>query len=187
MKVKKFNNLWTMGIILMGAMLLFVFALKFISPELVIEIAHIESIVKIGRYIDTHKWAWYIASFLLSYFVYYLLCCACCSKPKLNLKENAIIILTIIILYLIKDFLPTYYMTINYISIILLPCIMKGSFAKTVMYFTITNLMQIITLEIRNLSIMIIDFNYATLLILMIDYYISLVLLYFAFNYKKRE
>lgn len=187
MKIKKFNNLWTMGIILMGAMLLFVFALKFICPELVIEIAHIESIVKIGRYIDTHKWAWYIASGLLSFISYYLICCASCENKKLNAKENIILIVFIIIIYLVKEYLPKYYTTLNYISLIFLPFLFKGKFMNTVVVFSLTNILQAVTLEIRNISLMIIDFNYATLTILLIDVYILEVLLYFAFNYKKGE
>jgi hypothetical protein len=47
--------------------------------------------------------------------------------------------------------------------------------------------LQSITLSIRNLSVMISDFNFATLIVLMLDYYILAFLLYQFFNYKKEK
>lgn len=185
MKVKRFENLWLMGLILSAVMLGAIYILKIFLPHFVIEVAHVESIVQLGRYIDTHQWAYYVASSVLSFFTYYLICGACCEKKFLNKKETLMVIATVICMYVIKEFLPELYTTVNYISMILLPFLMMGKFKNTVIVFSCLNLLQAITLEIRGLSLMIIDFNYATLLILLIDVYILQTLLYFAFNYKK--
>ena len=144
-----------------------------------------KSILKIGHYIDNHKWAWYLASGIVSYIIYYFICCASCQKKTLNYKEHIIIITTVILIYLIKEFMPQYYTTINYITMILLPCIMKAKLLPTTIVFTSLNILQLFTLEIRGLMLMITDFNFATALILLIDYYIAQVLLYFSMNYKK--
>lgn len=173
-----------MGLILCGAILIFLYVLKIFFPSFVVETAQSEKICKIGKYIDTHKWAWYTASTILSFFSYYLICCACCRRSKLTIIEMLIIVATIGVGYLVKRFLPAYYSAINYISLIALPCIMKAKLRPTAIVFSSITLVQIFTLEIRNIKTMIADYNFATLLILLIDVYMFEALLYFAFTYK---
>lgn len=187
MKIKRFNNLWTMGLVLSASILGLVYLLKIFCPEFVIQVAHTESIVTIGRYIDTHKWAWYLVSIILSFAVLYLHCCACCKKKKLSYNELLIIAIALTIMFISKEFLPNQYTIINLSSNIVLPYLMKADFKATTVCFVAINLLQTLTLEIRDLSAMIIDFNFATFLILMIDIYIVQVLLYFLFNYEKEK
>lgn len=184
MKIKRFDNLWLMGLILSASILGVVYLLKLIVPQFVVEVAQIDSIVSIGRYIDTHKWAWYLASFVVSFITYYLTCCACCKKTKLNYKEIIMVIVTILVLFAIREFLPTQYTSANISSIVLLPFLMKADFKATVILFVSTNFLQTITLDIRGLALIVTDYNFATSLILTIDYYILLSLLYFYFNFK---
>ena len=106
---------------------------------------------------------------------------------KLNIKEIGIIVATIVLLFIIKEFLPYQYTAVNISSLVLLPYIMKGDFKATVIVFVSMNLLQTITGEIRNITAMIADYNFATLMILTIDYYILSVLLYFYFNYKEKK
>ena len=181
MKIKRFNNLWTMGLIISAALLGVIYLLKIFVPEFVIEVAHIDSIVAIGHYIDGHKWAWYLASAIVSFVSYYLICCACCKKKSLNSVEIIIVVSTILILFIIREFLPNQYTVCNMSSLVLLPLLMKGDFKTTVIVFMATNFLQSITLEIRNLAVM------ATALILTIDFYILEFLLYSYFNYKERS
>jgi hypothetical protein len=187
MKVKKFNNLWTMGIILCCAILFVIYVAKIFFPELVVEIAQIESITKIGSYIDIHKWAWYLATTIMTFASYYLICCACCGKKKLSTKECLIVLATILVLYFVQEFLPDQYTVLNIISLILLPYLFKGDFKKTLVVFSTTNLLQTITLTVRNIQLMIINYNYASFMILTIDFYILCGLLYCLYNFKKGE
>ena len=186
-KVKKFNNLWTMGLILSGGLLLLIYLAKIFFPNFVIEVSHTQSIVEIGHYIDNHKWAWYVATFIVTFVSYYLICCACCKTKILKTKELLMIAITIIVLFLVKEFLPSQYTSTNISSMILLPFLMKGNFKSTTIVFVATNFLQTISLEIRNLSLLIADFNYATFLVLTIDYYIVCLLFYFLFNYEKEN
>lgn len=187
MKIKRFNNLWAMGLILCGVLLIAIYLIKIICPEFVIEISHNENIVKIGKVIDSNKILVYITSFALSFFVLYLTCCACCQKKYLSLKECLVITILLMLGYLIKEFLPKQYTIVSLCIPLILPLILKGKFSLTIIHFVILNLLQTITLEIRNLSTMVLDFNFATLIVLMIDYYITIILLYFAFNSNKKE
>jgi hypothetical protein len=187
MKIKRFNNLWAMGLIISAALLGAIYLLKIIVPEFVIEVAHIDSIVAIGHYIDEHKWAWYLASAIVSFVSYYLICCACCKKKSLNGVEIIIVVSTILILFIIREFLPSQYTSANISSMILLPFIMKADFKATTVVFVATNFVQTITGEIRNIAALITDFNFATALIVTIDFYILEFLLYSYFNFKERS
>lgn len=187
MKIKRFKNLWTMGLILCAVILVLVYVAKIFFPEMVVEVAQIKSISRIGHYIDTHKWAWYVASVTLSFFIYYFYCCACCKKKTLSIKEIIYILIAIFVVYFSQKFLPNQQTSINISSMIILPCLMKGDFKATTICFVATNFIQTITGEIRNIIFMVIDFNFATLIILMIDYYILIFLLYMAFNFKKGD
>lgn len=187
MKVKRFNNLWLMGLILSAIILGAIYILKIFLPQFVIEVAHIPSITAIGHYIDNNKWAWYLATILLSFVNYYLLCCAACRKKKLNKKECLLILIATLSLLAVKEILPSQYTICNFISLLGLPYLMRAGFGDVLVIFCSTNLLQSLTLEIRNLNLMIADFNYATLMILTIDVYILLILFYFYFNYKKGD
>lgn len=187
MKIKRFNNLWIMGLILCAVILVIIYVAKIFFPNFVIEVAQSETICKIGHYIDSHKWAWYLTNALLGFLTYFLLICTVCRKKLLNLKEIAIIITAIIILEVIKIYLPKYYTAVNYSFLILIPFLAKGDFKATTIWFVSNLALQAITLEIRNIVTMISDINSATALILTIDVYILQVLLCFAFNYKKGE
>lgn len=187
MKIKRFDNLWLMGLILCGAILGGVYILKIFFPNFVIEVAHIESITRIGHYIDNHKWAWYLASALLSFVTYYSVACACCKTKSLNLIEMVYVAATVIIMYTIKEFLPGLYVGANACSMIALPFLLKADFKATTVVFVSTTLLQSITLTVRNIAMMVIDANYATMIILTIDYYILLGLLYFYYNYETEK
>lgn len=187
MKIKRFENLWTMGIILIGVILIFVYLLKICMPNFVVETAQIESVSKIGHYIDNNKWAWFLATFIVSFAMYYFIIGASCRKKVLNRKELLLIVGTILILFFVKEVLPAQYQGLNISSMILLPCICKADFKATTFVFVATTVLQTMSIEIRNIGMRAIDFNYATFLILMIDYYIAIVFMYLLFNYRKEK
>jgi hypothetical protein len=184
MKVRRFNNLWTMGLILCAVILVVIYVGKIFFPTLVIEIAQSETICKIGHYIDTHKWAWYITNALLGFATLYLLVCATCRKKVIDIKDLSVIITAIIVLELVKIYLPKQYTALNLSFLLVIPCILKGDLRIAILWFVSTSLVQTFTLEIRNLVFMISDINTATALILTIDVYIVELLICFASNYK---
>lgn len=187
MKIKRFKNLWLMGLILSASILGVIYFLKICFPQFVIEVAEIDSITRIGHYIDTHKWAWHIATAILAFINYYLICCASSNRYTLKNIEYLYILATILALSLIKEFLPAQYTACNIISLILLPYILQGQFKNTLCIFISTNLLQTITLEIRGIISMATTLNYATIIILTIDVYILSALWYFYYNYRKGE
>lgn len=193
MKIKKFNNLWTMGLIIFGAILIVLYLAKLIFPEFVISLAEIEPIVRFGNFVDTHEWAYYLFSFCVSFIAGYFYCSACCRKKKLSLVDISLISLMIIILFVVERFLPEYYLGINMILMIGLPALLCfidkrkdiRYMYSTAITFAIHYLAQFVSLQIRNMSAMITFANSATFTILVIDVYIWTILLRNYFNYME--
>lgn len=195
MKIKKFKNIWTMGLILFGVILGVLYLIKLINPSFVITIAEVEPIVNFGAYVDTHKWAHYLFNSFVSFFVLYFYCCACIRTKKLDYKELSILLASIIFYCFVEEFLPSFLFVYNNILYILLPFIFilmrKDKDIKvmisTSVCFIITSLAQVLSLNIRGISTLISYPNAATLTILAIDAYIWNVLLYCFYNYKKEN
>lgn len=195
MKIKRFDNLWTMGLILCGAILVILYLAKLIFPEWVIGVAQYEPIVEFGNYVDSHWWSYYPISMAFSYGIGYVYLCACCRTKRLNLKENIIVALEVILFNLIDIFLPSQAFNANIFLMLLMPLlalyIRKENDIKfmysTILTFVIHSSAQILSLSIRDIGTKLSHFNTATLTILLIDCYIWLALLYFYYNYKKEE
>lgn len=193
MKIKKFKNLWQMGLIIFGAILGVLYLLKLIFPGCVVGIAQIDAIVKFGNYVQSHMWAYYLFSYLVSVFGYYFYCGACCRKKKLNLVDWVIILIANVIILVVQTFLAEYYYTISMVMLLGVPTLIcyidKRQEIKylysTVICFAVNTLSQMFSLEIRGISAMITAPNIVTLTILLLDLYIWLVLLYNYYNYKE--
>ena len=195
MKIKRFNNLWTMGLILFGALLLVFYIVKTIFPQFIIGIAEMPSIVKFGNYVDTHIWANLLFSFVVAYLGGYIYYCACYRKRKLDLIENLVLIGFTLLSFLFQYVLTEIYAPYNYVVLILQPfivlCIKKDFSSKYLVSlcvcFTVDIMSQALSLSIRNIVLMSTQLNSATMFILMIDGLIWRVLLYLFFNNKKVE
>ena len=192
MKVKKFDNLWTMGLILSCGILVVVYLAKLIFPKFVIGVAETENIIQIGTYIDTHKWAYYLYHFINSALLLYLYTCACCRISKLDKIESFVILTASALSLVIETFLPQLSFVYNNVLYVLLPFVVYlikrkciyDIFFSTSICFIITSYSQALSLEIRNIQYFISNFNTATFFILTIDLYIWSFLLYFYFNNK---
>lgn len=195
MKIKKFNNLWAMGLIIFIGILLVVYLAKIINPAFVVGVAETESIVKLGQYIDAHKWAYYLATGLICFMAGCFYCGACCKKNKLAIRDLIVIVSYVAISLLTQAFIPQFFQVIDLCLMIAMPMIInamdKNTDASRLYSFGITfiihNLSQIVSLQIRDIGLMVAQYNFASYLILLIDGYIWLVILYFYFNFRKEK
>lgn len=195
MKVKRFNNLWTMGLILFGSLLVLFYIAKIFFPQFIIGVAEIPRIVQIGNYIDNHKWAYYIVYFALSYLGGYIFCCACCRTKRLNWKSNCILCAFIIISYIIQVAFTDIFSAYNYVSFLIFPFLSLffnkrlsvKSLTSTIICYSVDIMAQSLSMAIRNVVIMTLHPNTATLTILMIDTWIWRMLLYCFFNNEKEN
>lgn len=192
-KVKKFDNIWTMGLILFGAILVFFYIAKLFFPEWIIGVAETPRIVEIGEYIDSHLWAFFVFNIVIGFIYGYIYCGACCRVYKLNCKAIIVLSISIVILLIFSMFIPEHYTAINYLIFYSTPfaiCLVnniasKETYISASICFAVDLLAQILTLEIRDLTTMSTAINSASVFILMIDMLIWRILLYLYFNKKE--
>ena len=195
MKVKRFENLWTMGLLLVGAILVVLYIVKIFFPQFIVKVAEIPRIVKIGNYIDSHKWCYYLFNGLTSFLILYFYACGCCRIKLLDYKEILIVIGLISVSHLIEEFIPNQLLAYNFALYLIIPLIIATKrkfndysiFNSTAICSIVTTFAQSISLEIRGISTLVSYPNTATYFILLIDAYIWNLLLYNYFNYKKGE
>lgn len=193
MKIKRFDNLWTMGLILFGAILALFYVAKIFFPEWIVGIAEIPSIVAFGNFVDSHKWAYCLYQIFVSFCSGYFYYCACSRTYKLSLKQILVMFSFIFAGLIIQLFFPNIYTPYTYVMLIICSfCItLVGentnykTFRSTVLCFTIDIMAQAVSLEIRNIIMLSNSVNSATVTILLIDAIIWRVLLYLFFNQDK--
>ena len=195
MRIKKFDNLWTMGLIASGAILVFLYFLKLVFPEYYIGVAQNPNIVKFGEFVDGNIWTIYLFNFITSFFILYFYTCACCRISKLNAVEIGLEALVILISYPVEMFLPEQSLAYNFVAYLLLPlliaCIRKMEnpkiFYSTCICFIVTTFAQSLSLSIRDISTTISYPNTATYFVLLVDAYIWNILLYNYFNFRREQ
>ena len=181
-----------MGLILFGSILIFFYIAKLFFPQFIVGVAELPGIVKFGKFVDTHIWAYHIYNIVIGFFSAYIYCCGCCRKRKFNWKESLILFGFVILLRLISIFKPEQYTSMNYVIMCISPFILcwynksisSKMFISTIMCFSVDIVSQILSIEIRNLIPLSTNLNIATITILLIDGWIWRTLLYLFFNDK---
>lgn len=195
MKIKRFQNVWTMGLILCGAMLLLFYIAKLFFTQWIIGVAELPRIVSFGNFVQSNKWYLHIFNALLGYVHAYILYSACTRKPFLSWKGNVVLISQLILLRFISEFYPTQYNSLNVAFMMLAPffiCVWekdlnKDTFVSCTSCFGLEIGFEFLSLAVRNLMAMTNMINVATVSIMVIDVFIWRIILYLFFNYKNDQ
>ena len=190
MKVKRFNNLWAMGLILCGVLLVAFYVAKIFFPEFIVGVAETPRIVEIGTTIQSNKWLLHLFNLITGYINAYIFSCACCRTYKLNLKGHITILISNLILCLSSEFFAEHYTSINYITLVFIPFLIcffennltKETFISTSICFTLDLVFQIMSMLVRNLAVLTTKGNVVTFLIILIDVFIWRIILFFIFQ-----
>ena len=193
MKIKKFDNIWTMGLILFFALLILFYVAKIIFPQFIVGVAEVPRIVTFGEWVDSHRWSYHLFELVWGILFYPLYICACCRMARLGLKDMGVMVLFLLFLVGISVFFPEYYFGVTTSCLVLCPfviCCMNGrlckeTFISLVFCFFVDNFSQILSMRIRDLTVMTTAVNTATFAILTIDVVIWRALLYCYFNKNK--
>lgn len=195
MKIKRFENLWTMGLIIFGVLLVAFYLAKIIFPSLVVGVAQTPTIVEIGKIIDSNLALSVSFNLITSLVSLFLIVCASCQVRTISKKLLYFAFLSI----LLSHFIQLYDSEISFVYNLCLPLffvlihtLRANNYDKTLVVstcatFIINCFAQVVTLEIRGISTLIEYPNTATYSILIIDGYIWQILLYLFFNTKKRK
>lgn len=162
------------------------FAKIFFPKEFMMSIQN-ERIVKIGTYIDNHKWLYYIIALVPPFIVYYLYCCACCEKKHLN-KYETLLVLALVVIIRALSFLDDNIATaLEHTAFVFMPFLMKGFLKNVTICFTVHSFSQVLSLGIRNLPMYLVNINFVTAIFMTFECYLWLTLLYLIFNNKKEK
>lgn len=145
-----------------------------------------ETFVKVCNFIDNTAW-YYVIGFITFYISTNLYLLAVCGKTKFNKYEFALVNAILILMYLIKFISLPVSMFTDAIGMFLIPMLFrKEKFWKRFLIclfgFILFNVFQILSLLIKNIGIVIINYSSLVSLIFSIDYYIMLVLYYLYAN-----
>lgn len=185
MNKKVFISMLVLSIVFLVGM----YVLKIFFPQEFVLAVENERIIAIGTFIDSHEWLYYVCCGITAFITYYLYCCACARKLYLKWNEVIYILITIVLIRVISLYVnDAISLVINWTSFAFLPALCKGEMKVCGIIFATHSLMQVLSLNIRNLTIYFTNnLNVITTILMTIECYFWLLLFYIIFNYKKKE
>ena len=189
MKAKKFNNLWTAGLILYVSILITTHIINIIFPSSIVGVALTPTIISFGQLIDGNIWFEYIFYSITFFIILYMLVCSCCEVKKLRTCEICIVSALIIICDIVSNLTYIsyllYYNTLFLIAPITVSVIRKiniiRSICRTIICTFTLCVTHILLLVIRDLTCYT---STAIYTVLLVDIYVVSTLLYLHTNYK---
>lgn len=164
------------------------YVLKIFFPEEFVMVIENEQLIKIGEYVDNNLWLHIILACITSFITYWLYLCAVTHKWYLNWKEILMVLGVIAITQTLYSFDETVDLAsgISIISMLLLPIFSKANLKDVAIVFSIHYMAQLLSTLIRGLPLLLTNVNYMTILLMGIESYFWLILLYLYLNLKRR-
>lgn len=162
------------------------YILKIFFPEKFILQVNNERLIAIGNYIDSHFIINHLCGIVTSYITYWLYLGAVCKIKRLNWKHSLSIVGIYLLGILVEMFditLATFY---SIFVMIIFPAVLNANYRRTVFVLVIHFICQWLSLQIRQLSTMILSFNFLSALIMGLESYFWLFLFYLYFNYYEK-
>lgn len=166
------------------------YILKFIFPDLLIQVITNPTLLRLGEFINS--WIGYsiIVNVICVFITFYLFACASCGRFKFSAKEigicSAIVVANILVYY----FLPELYTHISTASLFIVSCICKGNLTYATISFSIHGILSQFLLSIRGFETIIVQITkMGTLsaLILGFEMHLWLILLAIIFYFKENK
>lgn len=162
------------------------YVLKIFFPQEFVLAVENERIIAIGNFIDSHLWLRYLCGEITSFITLWLYCCIACRRKRLGIKNIIIILISVVILRVLSIYDINLCTILNTCIFFILPAIVNGNLRWVATTFTIHSLAQYLSLSIRSLPLYFThSLNFVTTIMMSIDCYLWLILLYVISNYKK--
>lgn len=162
------------------------YVVKIFFPSEFMMVIQNENLIKIGSFIDNHKWLYHICGTITSFITYWLFCCACSQRKYLKWWECLIILGCTILLRIMSINNSAFTTHISISLFFILPFITGGKVGIMALVYSVHGIAQILSLKIRSLPMYLVNVNYLTIFCLGFESYLWLVLLYIIFNYPKK-
>lgn len=129
------------------------YVLKIFFPEQFVMAVENDVLIKIGNYIDTHSWSYYLFGIFTSFVTYWLYFCAVLKKWYLNWKQILLVFAIIGISIGLSFYDAQINVAFTILSMLLVPLIFKTNMNYGVVVFLIHYLAQALTLSIREVNV----------------------------------
>jgi hypothetical protein len=184
MNKKVFISMLVLSIVFLVGM----YVLKIFFPQEFVLTIENERIIAIGQFIDSHTILRHVCGGITAFIVMWLYCCICCRKKRLGIKYTSYIVISIVILRLLLVYNSNLFTIFNTCMFFILPAIMKGDLKLVAISFSLHSSAQYLSMSIRNLPLYFANsLNFVTTLIMSIDCYLWLAILYIIVNIKTRS
>lgn len=169
------------------------YVLKIFFPEQFVLSIENERLIAIGNYIDNHKWLAMIFGFILGCSTDYLYFGAVTRRKWIGIKLLLIILIYNMVFVLCynlisPDIIANYATLISAISscyMILTPMFFTHRIKELSITYSVNFIAQSLSLNIRNLGVLLVNTNSLIMFIFSIESYLWLLLLFLYFNFKK--
>lgn len=146
-----------------------------------------EKLRAVGEYLDTHFVVAKSVSYVCSLVTYFLYFGAACKKWILPKTQALVAFFTITIIQILIILIPTIGNYLGTVAMIFLPFVFGADYGQVAIVFSLHFIGQLLLLNIRRLPIFLMDTEFATKLVLLIDNYLWLLLLYLYSNKYKGD
>lgn len=160
------------------------YVVKIFLPEQFVMAISNPVIVKVGNFITSNWWLDEICAFIASFITYWLYLGAILHRWTLNWKQILVSFVTIAATHLLYELDPTIASSFSIIAMIALPAMFKGNSREIAVCFSIHSIAQALSIRIRNLPFLLTDVNSIIIILMSIECYFWLLLLYLFFNYR---
>lgn len=146
-----------------------------------------QPLIDFGAFIDSHLWIYITINTITCFITYYLYVCACSRKKYLNWIWSLVILGVSILSGSLSLYYPNFIMHFNICAMIIIPALNGAKAIDIGIVYAIHGIAQLLSLNIRSLSLLLTNTNYVTIFCLGIESYLWLILLYITFNYKNEK
>ena len=177
-------------LVLCGVYLIAFYILKFIFPEMLLQVITSPTMLRLGEVISTWKGFEFIFNIIGVSITFYLFACASSGKYLYNKSEIIYITSAIFISVLIYYLLPQLYTHTSTCCLFIMSVLIKGKFSYSVISFTIHGFLSQFLLEIRGFETIITTISGSFFLsgyVLSLEMYIWLILLSIIFYFKEKK
>lgn len=171
------KRLFESMLLLCISLLILSYFIKIFLPNYFIMTITNENFLILANFIDEHLILRYTVSTVTSFITYYLFICACAKLTKIDIKGCIIILIVVLVGHIIYNY-TSFGIHYGVCSMFLLAAVFNSNLKDTALIYTIHGLAQILSLNIRNMPLLVDQAHYAQLLIMMLDTYIWLVLIW---------
>lgn len=166
--------------------LISLYILKIFLPEQFLIVIENDNLIKIGNFVDNNLWLHIILGIITSFITYWLYLGAVTRKWCLNWKEIIAVIVVCISTQIFYYFIDANIgSAISIISMICLPLISNAKLKYVAIVFSLHYFSQLLSISIRQVNFLLVNTNYATILLMGLECYFWLLLFYLYFNLRR--